>query len=165
MKYVVTIDDREYQIEILGEKRISLNGNVLNVDFQSISGQPIYSLIVDGRSYEAFVSQSHNEWQVMLLGRLYDARVEDERERRLRAASKSSAFDHLEFQLKAPMPGLVVAIPVNEGQTIEKGDVLVILESMKMQNELKSPRAGKVARIRVRPGASVEQKQVLLSVE
>ena len=62
------------------------------------------------------------------------------------------------------MPGLVIAVPVEEGQPVEKGDVLLILESMKMQNELKSPRAGKVSRVRVAPGDRVEQKQTLLSV-
>jgi biotin carboxyl carrier protein len=165
MKYVVTIREREYQVEIIDEKRVIVDGTELDVDYRSVSGQPIFSLIVNGHSYEAFVSSNINEWQVMMHGNLYDARVEDERERRLRAASKSSASEHMEFQLKAPMPGLVVAIPVDEGQEIEKGDVLLILESMKMQNELKSPRAGKISAIRVQPGASVEQKQVLLSVE
>jgi biotin carboxyl carrier protein len=69
-----------------------------------------------------------------------------------------------EFHLKAPMPGMVVSIPVEEGQQLEKGDVLVILESMKMQNELKAPRAGIVGRVRVKKGESVEQRQTLLSV-
>jgi biotin carboxyl carrier protein len=62
------------------------------------------------------------------------------------------------------MPGLVIAIPVVEGQSVAQGDVLVILESMKMQNELKSPRAGKISRVRVKEGDSVERRQTLLSV-
>ena len=70
-----------------------------------------------------------------------------------------------EFHLKAPMPGMVVAIPVEEGQEIQQGQVLLILESMKMQNELKAPRAGTIGRIRVKPGESVEQRQTLLSVQ
>ncbi|MCK5428988.1 MAG: acetyl-CoA carboxylase biotin carboxyl carrier protein subunit, partial [Anaerolineales bacterium] len=49
-------------------------------------------------------------------------------------------------------------------QQVEKGDVLVILESMKMQNELKSPRAGTVSRLRVEPGDNVEQRQTLLNI-
>jgi biotin carboxyl carrier protein len=69
-----------------------------------------------------------------------------------------------EFHLKAPMPGLVVAVPVHEGQPVEKGEVLVILESMKMQNELRSPRQGMVARLRVTSGDRVEKKDTLLSV-
>jgi biotin carboxyl carrier protein len=63
------------------------------------------------------------------------------------------------------MPGLVVSILVSEGQDVKKGQVLLILESMKMQNELKAPRDGKVSRIRVKAGESVEQKQALLSVQ
>jgi biotin carboxyl carrier protein len=59
----------------------------------------------------------------------------------------------------------VVAIPVEEGQAVEKGDVLVILESMKMQNELKAPRDGIISRVRVTKGDSVDQRQTLLSVE
>ena len=66
---------------------------------------------------------------------------------------------------RSPMPGMVVALPVAEGQPVTKGQVLVILESMKMQNELKSPRDGKLVRLRVKPGDSVEQRQPLLSVE
>jgi biotin carboxyl carrier protein len=62
------------------------------------------------------------------------------------------------------MPGLVVAIPVVEGQEIKKGQVILILESMKMQNEIKAPRDGVIGRIRVKAGESVEQKQTLLSV-
>jgi biotin carboxyl carrier protein len=58
----------------------------------------------------------------------------------------------------------VVSIPVDEGQPIKKGQVLLILESMKMQNELKSPKDGTVHRLRVKAGETVEQKQTLLSV-
>ena len=69
-----------------------------------------------------------------------------------------------EFNLKAPMPGLIVAVPVAEGQPVKKGDNLVILESMKMQNELKSSREGVVTRVKVKAGDSVEQNQTLVTV-
>ncbi len=69
------------------------------------------------------------------------------------------------FYLKAPMPGLVVPCRFAEGQEVKKGDVLLILESMKMQNELKSPRNGTIGRIHVKAGDSVEQRQKMLSVE
>jgi biotin carboxyl carrier protein len=58
----------------------------------------------------------------------------------------------------------VVAIPVTEGQAITQGQVLLVLESMKMQNELKAPRDGIISRIRVKAGETVEQKQTLLNV-
>jgi biotin carboxyl carrier protein len=164
MKYVTTIDDKEYLIEILDERTVVLNGVVNKIDFESVGGQPVYSLLIDGQSYEAHVYPSDDDWQVLLHGYSYTAQVEDEREKRLRAALGGGVSMTGEFQLKAPMPGLIVSIPVAEGQQVEKGEVLLVLESMKMQNELKSPRAGTVGRIRVESGASVEQKQILLSI-
>ena len=62
------------------------------------------------------------------------------------------------------MPGMVVAIPVEVGQSVGKGENLIILESMKMQNELKAPREGSITGIRVKPGDSVDQNQVLLTL-
>lgn len=164
MKYITTVGDKEYLVEIVDEKHININGKIYEVDFESVSGQPVYSLIVDGKSHESYVQQGDDNWQVLLRGRLYPVTVEDEREKRLRAAAGGGVAESGEFHLKAPMPGLVVAIPVEEGQEIKKGQVILILESMKMQNELKSPRDGSIGRIRVKAGESVEQRQTLLSV-
>jgi len=163
MKYITTVENQQFLVEIIDEKHINVDGKVYEVDFESVSGQPVYSLIVDGKSHESYVAQGEDNWQVLLRGRLYPVTVEDERERRLRAAAGGVA-DTGDFHLKAPMPGLVVAIPVAEGQQVQKGQVLLILESMKMQNELKAPRDGTVSRIKVKAGESVEQKQTLLSV-
>jgi biotin carboxyl carrier protein len=163
MRYITTIDDKEFTVEIIDSKHVSVNGKILSVDFESINGQPVYSLIINGKSYEGYVYPDEEDWQVLLHGRLYQAAVEDEREKRLRAAA-GGVVQSGEFHLKAPMPGMVIAIPVTEGQVVKKGQVLLILESMKMQNELKSPKDGTVARIRVKAGEAAEQKQALLSV-
>lgn len=165
MKYITTVDGKEFEIEVIDEKHIRIGERVVAVDFESVSGQPVFSLILDGKSYESFISESDEGWQVLMRGKQYQITVEDEREKRLRAAAGGGAAEGGEFNLKAPMPGLVVAIPVMEGQEIKKGQVLIILESMKMQNELKSPKDGIVERIRVKAGESVEQKQALLSVK
>jgi biotin carboxyl carrier protein len=164
MRYITTIDNKEYAVDVIDDKHISINGKILEVDFESVSGQPVYSLIIDGKSHEGYVYPDEENWQVLLRGRLYQAQVEDEREKRLRAAAGGGVAESGEFHLKAPMPGMVVIIPVAEGDVVRKGQVLLILESMKMQNELKSPKDGTVHRIRVRAGETVEQRQALLSV-
>lgn len=164
MKYITTVDDKQFEVEIIDEKHVSVDGKVYEVDFEAVMGQPVYSLIVDGRSHEAYVAAGDNLWQVLLRGRLYPVVVEDEREKRLRSAAGGGVAESGEFHLRAPMPGLVVTILVEEGQQIKKGQVLLILESMKMQNELRSPRDGTVGRVRVKAGETVEQKQTLLSV-
>lgn len=164
MKYIATIEGREYGIEILDEHHIRIDGEASEFDIESVGDQPIYSLLVNGKSYEVHVYPAEEGWQVLMHGQFYPVTVEDEREKRLKTTLGNKASDHGEYLLRAPMPGLIVTIPVEEGQNVEKGDVLLILESMKMQNELKAPRGGQVSRIRVKPGESVEQKQTLLSI-
>ncbi len=165
MKYITTLDGKEYLIEIIDEHRVAIDGRVVEVDFEPVSGQPVYSLLIDGKSYESYVYETEEGWQVLTRGRQYNLTVEDEREKRLRAAAGGGVAEAGEYHLKAPMPGLVVSISVKEGDKVEKGQVLVILESMKMQNELKSPKPGMVGRIRVKQGETVEQRQALLSVQ
>ena len=167
MKYVTTINDKTFKIEINDDRRVIVDGVEYAVDFESVSGQPVYSLLIDGRSYEAYVSESEedaNDWQVLIRGDLFTASVEDEREKRLRAAAGVVSSSTGEFNLKAPMPGLIVIVPVTEGQAVKKGDILVVLESMKMQNELKCPRDGTVGRVKVKAGDNVEHNQILLSM-
>ncbi len=164
MKYIATVEGKQFVVEVVDEKHITVDGKVYEIDFESVSGQPVYSLIVDGRSHESYIYQGEENWEVLLRGLLYPVTVEDEREKRLRAAAGGGVAETGEFHLRAPMPGLVVAILVAEGQEIKKGQVILILESMKMQNELKAPRDGTIGRIRVKTGESVEQKQTLLSV-
>ncbi|TFH36344.1 MAG: biotin/lipoyl-binding protein [Anaerolineales bacterium] len=162
MKYVATIGDRSYEIEILSEGEILVDGEQLTADFQSVADQPIYSLLLDNQSYEASIHITDQAIQVLLRGQLIDVHVEDERQRRLRQSTGGQVIQSGDIHLKAPMPGMVVAIPVEEGQVVASGDNVVILESMKMQNELKAPRAGVISRLRVKPGDNVTQNQILL---
>lgn len=164
MKYITTIDNKEYEIEVVDEHHIRIGDRLLQVDFEAVSGQPVFSLIVDGKSYESFVYQGEEDWEVLIRGRQYQVKIEDEREKRLKAAAGGGTVEGGEFHLKAPMPGLVVSVLVAEGDPIQKGQVMIILESMKMQNELKAPRDGIMGRVRVKAGESVEQRQTLLSM-
>jgi biotin carboxyl carrier protein len=164
MKYITTIDGREYIVDIIDEHRVSVDGVTYQIDFMPVGDQSVFSLVADGQSFDANVYPNEETWQVLFHGDRYTATVEDEREKRLRAALAGRVAEHQDYHLKAPMPGMVVSVPVEEGQEIKKDDVLVILESMKMQNELRSPRSGKVTRLRVKVGDRVEQKETMLSV-
>jgi biotin carboxyl carrier protein len=164
MRWIAEIDDLEFPVEILDEHHVRFGEQVLEVDLAAVSGEPLYSLIVNGESYEGYVYHDDDGWQVLLRGQFYPVRVEDEREKRLRSSTAGPAATG-EFTLRAPMPGLVIHVQVSEGEHVEKGQVLVILESMKMQNELRAPRPGKVGRVRVQDGEKVEQRQVLLSIQ
>ena len=164
MKYIAEVDGLEIPIEIIDDHHVCFGEDILEVDLAAVSGQPLYSLIINGESYEGYVYPDGQGWQVLLMGRSYSVLIEDEREKRLRTSNQSLATASKEFTLKAPMPGLAVEVPVSDGQAVEKGQILVILESMKMQNELRAPHAGKVARLRVKVGDSIQQKQILLNL-
>lgn len=164
MKYLTTIGDKTYTIEINDERHIIVDGTTYEIDLQALSAQGLFSLIIDNKSFEAFVENEGDEWRVLLRGNLYETKVADERAVRLTKSVGGAEVAVGDFHLKAPMPGLVVIVPVSEGQAVNKGDILIILESMKMQNELKSPRDGTVLRVKVKGGDSVEQNQIMVTI-
>jgi biotin carboxyl carrier protein len=165
MKYITTIDDEVFEVEILNDHQVQLNGKIYDVNFEEISSESIYSLIVDGNAYEVLISEEENEWNVLIRGTMYNAEVIDEREKRLRDASGELALSSGEYTLQAPMPGLVIKVSVKEGKKVKKGDVLVILESMKMQNELKSPHKGTITEVNIKKGDRVEKRDVMVVLE
>jgi biotin carboxyl carrier protein len=164
MKYIAEVDGLDFPVEILDEHHVRFGDEILEVDLAAVSGQPLYSMVVNHESYEGYVYPDEDRWQVHLLGQFYQVRVEDEREKRLGSSGQQAILSGTEFVLKAPMPGLVVAIQVSEGQQVKKGQTLLILESMKMQNELCAPHNGTVSRLRAKVGETVQQKQILLNV-
>jgi len=165
MKYIAEISGTEYVIEIESETQVVINGQPHEIDFQALRQSLSYSLLVDGKSYETTIYQDNGDWEVYLRGRSFNVQVEDERERRLRMAAGQTSIQKGKFTLKAPMPGLVIDIPVNLGDEVEEGQVLLILESMKMQNELTAPRKGKITRIQAEINDNVERRQTLLILE
>src|SRR5512139_3801511 len=123
MKYISEVDGLEFPVEILDEHHVRFGGDVLEVDLAAVSGQPLYSLIVNGESFEGYVYPDERGWKVLLMGRSYTVSIEDEREKRLLTSETNLAYMLNEYTLKAPMPGQVVVVPVEEGQKVEKGQI------------------------------------------
>ena len=163
MKYITTISNRTYEIEILPDGRVLLNGQPRDVDFLSLDAS-LYSIITNNRSLEALIEEHAGEYQVLIGGRRYEGQVLDERDQLLRARAGGQVDQTGEVSIKAPMPGPLQLARPQSGQAVKAGQTVVILESMKMQNELKAPRDGTVQRISVAPGQSVEQKKVLVTI-
>ena len=81
-----------------------------------------------------------------------------------KAAARAARAAEEEHALTAPMPGRILAVRVTDGQKVEKGEVLVVLEAMKMEHAVKAPRAGTVSRLAAEPGKMVGLGDVLLDV-
>jgi biotin carboxyl carrier protein len=164
MKYITKVDDKEYVIEIDREDEILVNGERYAVDFQQLEKRGVLSLLLNNHSYEAVVEEQDEHWDVLLLGELYEVTVQDEWAHRMAQARGAAGDASGEVTVKSPMPGIIVGVPVAVNQLVEKGETVIILESMKMENELKAPRAGKISRVSVEQGVSVEKGQPLVII-
>ena len=164
MKYVATVEGQEYTVEIEHPHEVLVNGTPYAVDLASIDGTSFFSLLIGTRSYEVYVDRQKDVYYIMIEGDRYEVRVEDERLRQLRSLGGAKHEEAGEAAVVAPMPGLVVAVLVEEGQHVKLGDGVVILEAMKMENEIRAPRDGVVKSVRVSPGQTVNQNDVMVQL-
>lgn len=185
MPYIATTNEQVHHIETgladEEEREIKIDGKAQRVDWKQIAalsadaqGQVLsggrFSLLIDGISYEIFARQVHKPdaagmtYELQINGQRFEVYVEDEREKAL-TASIQSAHSAGEATLRAPMPGLVLAIPHEVGEEVTRGQTVVILEAMKMENDLGSPLAGKIKEIKVSKGQTVNQGDALIVVK
>jgi pyruvate carboxylase subunit B len=165
MKYVVQVDGQAIEVEVDGE-RVVVAGKTHHATLGTVAGTPLRQLMIDGRPVTLSVeSLGRGRWTLSRAGDRVEVEVLDERTRHIRSLSGAGDNRKSLDVLKAPMPGLVVRVPIKAGDTVSAGTGLVVLEAMKMENELKAPAAATVKAVRVAPGEAVEKGQVLLEFE
>ena len=167
MAFIAKLGEQSYSVEIeeIGKSlyRVAVDGNEFLVDGKK-TGRTNYSLIVDNRSFEIEVDNAEDEYRVLVDGRNYHVNLVDERRVRVGGAQSDLQLQGRQ-KVSVPMPGKVIAVLVSEGDSVERGQGLVIVEAMKMENEVRSPIAGEVKEIKVKPGDAVEGGAVLVIVE
>ena len=126
-------------------------------------GPGAYSVMVDGRPLDVYLEHTADGvLEAFAGGRRYLVEIRDPRSYRAESNGAGAAAGGV---VTAPMPGKVVALHVEPGQSVETGQGLLVVEAMKMQNEIRSPKAGAVADVRVAVGDSVTPGQPLILVE
>jgi biotin carboxyl carrier protein len=162
MKYTTIINKKQFEIEVLGEGRLLVNGVLHEVDFLELRNS-LFSIIKDNRSLEIVIDETNpDQYEIMLGGRLYDGQVLDERA--MLMINRKGGIKLNSGEVNSPMPGLIVEVRTTVGATVQEGQTVVILESMKMQNELKAPRSGTVLQIAVSKGQTVEKGALLVEI-
>jgi biotin carboxyl carrier protein len=164
MKYHATVENQEYVIDINDDNDIVVDGEPIQADLLQVGPLGLYSLLIDHESYELVVEERRFGYDITLGGNVFGVQVADERSLRLDAGRSQMASPSGESYVKAPIPGLIVNILVQEGDEIEANQPVVILEAMKMENELRSSHAGTVHEIMFEKGDSVEQGAELMLV-
>lgn len=163
MYHVKVNQNKIYDVE-LDANGISLNKELKDISFAAL-GNNQYHILLNNKSYNVeMVSINHENKTAVLKvnNRVYECEIKDQFDDLL----KSLGLDNLAAKkindIKAPMPGLVLKVLVTDGQEFKKGDNILVLEAMKMENILKAPADGVVKSIKIKPGDKVEKNEVLL---
>jgi biotin carboxyl carrier protein len=138
---------------------VTIGGRTVHVE--GVAGEST-RVRLDARPVEAWITRQGDTIAVERDGRVFRFRVRDPRAPKL--ARRRSQEDTTRGELHAPMPGLVVQVLTHEGEDVEAGHPLVVVEAMKMQNALVAPLKGRVRSIPVSPGTAVETGQLLLAI-
>jgi len=164
-------------------KIVSETGNSFNVTIKKNGGtlnqkdftwdvievkKNTFHIIKNNKSYNVEILSANFEEKLFFIkvnGLKYKLNVKDKYDELLQSLGMDNLSNKKVSNLKAPMPGLVLDISTKEGETVKKGDTLLILEAMKMENAIKSPTDGIIKNIAINKGEAVEKNQVILNFE
>lgn len=166
-KYAAKIDGKRFEVDINDTAtEARFDGEMLNFDsiWLSDSRQNL-NILLGGRSYDMRIEEQDDHLLITYAGQRYACSVADKRIADLKHRTAASGRPQGKTVVKSPMPGLVVKVLAEVGQDVKRGERLIVLEAMKMENDVKAPRDGKVAKIAVNTGDPVEGGRELLTIE
>jgi len=164
MLQISTSPDRFWEVDYRADDDLRLNGQAFTWDVTA--GAPgHFQVLHGGRSYDAEVVSADyvaKQFVLKINGQRIEMRAKDRFDQLLERLGLSNATAVQVNELKAPMPGLIVDVRVQVGQAVQKGDPLLVLEAMKMENILKAPADGTVSAIKVSLRDNVQKGQLLV---
>jgi acetyl/propionyl-CoA carboxylase alpha subunit len=162
--YKVSAGEEIFEIDFSDEKFL-INGEPFDSDISQI-GPRHYHLIHNHQSYQVEVidvNRDEKKCTLRINNNVVEYDIKDKMDLLLERLGMNSNTHAVQNSIKAPMPGLILEVLVEEGQTVNQGDAIVILEAMKMENVIKASGEATVSTINVKKGDSVEKNQVLVS--
>lgn len=167
MKYnVIYNENKAHEIE-LKDNKIIIDGQNADIDLVHIYKEK-YHIIDNNESFNIEVVRAdfqNKTFEIKVNDTIYPIQLEDELDMLLEKMGMSAVGSNTMDNVKAPMPGLVLRITVEVGQEVNKGDNLIVLEAMKMENIIKATGTGKVKNILVTEKQAVEKNQLLIEME
>jgi biotin carboxyl carrier protein len=165
VKYKVAVCNRSYEIEVDHDRLVRVDGHPLYVDLEQVGGLPVYSLTLDDAGYVLFVEEGQGKYQVEVQGRVFPVEVRLQRPHLTRRRTPCPREGEECFAITAPLAGRLVSLLAVVGARVETGEIVAIVESMKMQMELKAPESGLVQAVYGPPGRNVSQGESLVSLQ
>ncbi|MCI1188786.1 biotin/lipoyl-binding protein [Hymenobacter sp. DH14] len=164
MFQIKTSADQQWEVDYRGSDAVTLNNEPFAWDIADLGGGRFH-ILYEGRSFTAEVVEADYATKNIVLklnGQRVELQAKDRFDLLLERLGMANATATKVNELKAPMPGLIVDIRVQPGQAVQKGDPLLVLEAMKMENILKAPADGTVSGLKVGLRDNVQKGQVLV---
>mgnify|MGYP001943490420 CR=1 FL=1 len=156
--------EQEFEVDFSNDLKLagSLNGIEFAWDVYQVS-DAIFHVIKDNRSYNVEVLEPvEGKTRLKVNGTIYESEVVDKFDELLKSLGMEKAGAGKVNELKAPMPGLVLEIAIKPGDELKKGDRVLVLEAMKMENVIKAPADVTVTSVEVETGKTVDKNQVMV---
>lgn len=177
MKFVGVVDQQEHRVTVDdhecedGNYTIDLDGKIYRVDAQTMPSE-VVSALIENKSYDLDLDdqdQSNDPLDgrlaVRVRGRVVRLEMLEHRRKKMKDAATAHFAHSGIVQITSPMPGKILRYLVEEGQEVKKGDGLVVVEAMKMENELQSPKDGVVKTLSSKATTAVDGGTLLLVIE
>ena len=164
MRFLAQEDAAEHHVVLAGDT-VTVDGAALDVDAPFVPGQRLVEAVIDGDSLSVRVTRGERGWTLTTRGRTHRVRVQPPHIAVLQRYMKEKAAPDLSRFLLCPMPGLLTQLHVGEGDKVEAGQPLAVVEAMKMENILRAERPGTVKAATAKPGDSLAVDAVILEFE
>lgn len=166
-KYTASVGGTQFEVELInGSGEAGINGQAVRIDPAWFTEDDLsLNLLLGGQSYDLRIEEDGDRLQIAYAGNRYECDVIDTRLADLKKRAGDIGAVGGKTVIKSPMPGLVVKLTAEEGQEVKKGDRILILEAMKMENDVKAPRDGTITKLSVATGDTVEGGRELAIIE
>ena len=163
--FVITIDDDKFAVELLRSDLVKFNGSERSIDISKLS-EYTYQVQMDNKVFHITAHKLENsKYSFLIDGHYFESVVRTKLEERASEILEQSEKSAGEQIITSPMPGLILRLDKNLGDHVKKGESLILLEAMKMENELRAPKDGIISEIFVEEGSSVEKNQQLIHLK
>ena len=165
-EYVVTINSQKKKLNIISENEAEIDGKKVSYELHSLNCQT-YLLRINNIFYEISSENFNNEkFSLLVKGKRFETIARTElQERATKLIEEARSLSEIKTEVKAPMPGMILKIKKRAGDKIAKGESVLILEAMKMENDLRAPASGMIKTLNVTEGTAVEKGAILFSIE
>jgi len=165
-EFIVTVNEKKKPVNVLSDTELTINNNKYSYEISHVHNNS-YLLKCGNNYFEIVADKVNNEhFSVLLNGYHFDAVVRTAlQEKAIHLLEEAQTTTNKQFEVKAPMPGMILKVKKQDGDTISQGESIIILEAMKMENDLRAPASGKITKINVKEGKAVEKGVTLFSIE